>query len=61
MEMFKDFPALFVDDFNEVTEELLAANNSLFEQAQTMDMEKLSLDYWFNKAINIWQKSIKKI
>ncbi len=50
-EIFKDFPALFVDDFNEVTEELLLANDHLFQQAQTMDMEKLSLDYWFNKAI----------
>ncbi len=49
-EMFKEFPALFVKDFDEVTEELLLANDHLFQQAQTMDMNKLSLDYWFNKA-----------
>ncbi len=49
-EVFKDFPALFVNDFSEVTEELLQANEHLYKQAQTMDMEKLSLDYWFNKA-----------
>ena len=49
-EMFKDFPALFVDEFDEVTEELLTANDHLFQQAQTMDMNKLDLDYWFNKA-----------
>ncbi len=50
-EMFKEFPALFVKDFDEVTEELLLANDYLFQQAQTMDMNKLSLEYWFNQAI----------
>lgn len=49
-EMFKEFPALFVEDFSEVTEELLLANDYLFEQAQTMDMNKLTLEYWVNKA-----------
>lgn len=49
-EMFKEFPSLFVNDFSEVTEELLKANDHLYEQAQKMDMEKLSLDYWWNKA-----------
>jgi hypothetical protein len=51
-EMFKDFPALFVKDFNDVTEELLLANEHLFTQAQEMDMSKLDLDYWFNKCKN---------
>lgn len=51
-EMFKDFPALFVRDWDEVTEELLLANDYLYQQAQTMDMEKLDLDYWYNKAIH---------
>lgn len=52
-EMFKDFPCLFVDEFEEVTEELLQANQHFFEQAQTMDMEKLDLDYWFKKCTNV--------
>jgi hypothetical protein len=51
-EMFKDFPALFVKEFDEVTEELLVENDHLYQKAQSMDMEKLSLDYWFNKATN---------
>ena len=50
-EMFKDFPVLFVKDYSEVTPELLEANEHLYKQAQEMDMEKLSLDYWFNKAL----------
>lgn len=49
-EMFKDFPCLFVDDFSEVTEELLLENRHLLTEVMTMDLEKLSLDYWFNKA-----------
>lgn len=51
-EMFKDFPALFVKDWDEVTEQLLTDNEHLYQQAQEIDMNKLSLDYWFNKAIN---------
>lgn len=49
-EMFKDFPALFVKEFDEVTEELLIVNDHLYQQAQNMDMNKLDLDYWFQKA-----------
>jgi hypothetical protein len=51
-EMFKDFPALFVEDFGEVTEELLEKHEHLYQQALEMDMEKLDLDYWFKKAIS---------
>lgn len=52
-EMFKDFPCLFVNEFEDVTEELLQANQHLFEQAQSMDMGKLDLDYWFKKCTNV--------
>lgn len=52
-EMFKDFPAVFVQDWEEVTEKLLTDNEHLYQQAQEMDMNKLSLDYWFNKATNV--------
>jgi hypothetical protein len=49
-ELYKDYPVLFVKDYSEVTEELLKANEHLYQQAQVMDMRKLSLIYWFNKA-----------
>lgn len=49
-EMFKDFPCLFVSDFSDVTEELLKENDYLYQQAQNIDMEKLTLDYWFKKS-----------
>lgn len=49
-EMFKEFPCLFVDDYAEITEELLQKNDFLYQLAQQTDMNKLTLDYWFNKA-----------
>jgi hypothetical protein len=51
-EMFKDFPALFVDDYTEVTEELLKNNEHLYDEAQKTDMDKLSLDSVFSKRTN---------
>lgn len=50
-ELFKEFPVLFVDSYSQVTEELLKENDHLFQEAQKMEMRKLSLDYWFNKAL----------
>lgn len=50
-EMFKDFPALFVQEWDEVTEELLQANDHLYKQAQEMDMSKLDLNTWFTTAL----------
>ena len=40
---FKDYPALFVDDFSEVTEELLLKNEHLYQEALKIDFEKLNL------------------
>lgn len=50
-EMFKYFPALFVNEWEDVTEELLRKNDNLYERAQIYSMELLDLDYWLNKAI----------
>jgi len=49
-EMFKDFPALFVNEWEDVTEELLLANEHLFIQAQKFDMNKLDLNTWYGTA-----------
>lgn len=53
-EMFKDFPALFVKDFDEVTEELLLANDHLYQEVQSVDIEKLDLNWWFKKCTKIY-------
>lgn len=52
-EMFKDFPVLFVDDFSNITEEMLLKNENLFQEALNIDMDKLNLKKVFKKRIEI--------
>jgi len=55
--LFKDYPVLFVNDYSEVTEELLKQHDYLFERAQTFDMTELTLHEFFNKIV---ESSISK-
>ena len=50
-ELYKDLPVLFVDDYTEVTEELLIKNDHLFQQAQTMDLDGLTLPKFFDRIV----------
>lgn len=50
-ELYKDLPVLFVDDYKEVTEKLLIESDYLYQQAQIMDLTKLTLPYFFDKII----------
>ncbi len=50
-EMFKDFPVLFVDDYSEVTEELLKKSEPLYQKALTMNMDLLDLKKIFESRI----------
>ena len=50
--LFKDYPVLFVDDYSQVTEELLTENNQLFIDAQRMDLSKLDIYNFFET----WKK-----
>jgi hypothetical protein len=49
--LFKGYPVLFVNDYSQVTEDLLVENNYLFEEAQEFDMTKLTLSYFFDKIV----------
>jgi hypothetical protein len=49
--LFKDYPVLFVNDYSEVTEELLEQNEHLYQQAQQMNLDELTLSYFFDKII----------
>ena len=50
-ELYKDLPVLFVDDYSEVTEELLIEKDYLFQQAQTMDLDGLTLPKFFDRIV----------
>ncbi len=50
-EVFKNFPVLFVNDFSEITEELLMKNENLYKKVQEIDMDKLNLIKIFNERL----------
>ena len=54
--IFKGYPVLFVDDFSEVTEELLLSSDHLYKKALDMDYKKLDLSVLFDSYI---KKSLK--
>ena len=51
MDLFYDYPVLWVHDYAEVTEDLLKLNNHLFEEAQEMDLLPLTLPTFFDNII----------
>ena len=51
-EMFKEFPVLFVDDFEEVTEELLLKNSDLYDEAQNINPDLLDIDKIYDLRCN---------
>lgn len=55
--LFRDYPVLFVDDFLEVTEDLLISNQHLFERMQKISLDDLDIQNFYDKIVN---ESIKK-
>ena len=49
--LFKGYPTLFVDNFKEVTRELLEQNDHLYKAAQEIDPRKLDLGFLFKSYI----------
>ena len=49
--LMADFPVLFVDDWPQVTEELLKASDHLYQKAQTMDLSRLDLVKIYNNIV----------
>lgn len=47
--VFKGFPVLFVDSFNDLTQKLLEENEHLYQEALNIDMNKLDLDEIFKQ------------
>ena len=49
--LFKDFPVLFVDSYQDINEEFLINHNHLFEMAVNLDINKLDLNLIFKKHV----------
>ena len=50
-ELYKDYPVLFVDDYAEITEQLLIDSDYLFQDAQKIDLNNLDLNNFFNMTL----------
>ena len=50
-ELYKNYPVLFVDKYEDVTEKLLVENEHLFQKAKTFDFTELSLPHFYDKII----------
>lgn len=50
--LYMDYPVLFVDRYEDVSEQLLVENNHLYERAQIMDLSELTLPKFFDKIVN---------
>ena len=54
MDLFYDYPVLWVHDYADITEDLLKDNNHLYEEAQEMDLSPLTLPNFFDKIVNTY-------
>jgi hypothetical protein len=50
--IFYGIPVLFVESFSEVTEDLLIANNHLFEQMQTIDLNRFDIRNYYQHLLS---------
>ena len=55
--LFENLPVLFVDNYSDVSEELLAKNNHLFEDALTFDVRRLDLNVLFSEKVECCLKN----
>jgi hypothetical protein len=55
--LYKDYPVLFVNDYSEITQELLENNENLYCKALEMDLSELTLPNFFDKIVD---KSLKE-
>jgi hypothetical protein len=54
--LFKDYPVLFVDSYGDINEDILINNEHLYQEALNIDLNKLDLNYLFNKTLNKYLK-----
>ena len=57
--IFEGFPVLMVNDFTEVTAELLENNDHLYQQALNLDMSKLDIKVIYDNIISEVEEKIR--
>lgn len=56
--LMKGWPVLFVDDWKEITEELLIASDHLYQEAQKMGLSKLDLNKIYTEILDKYSKML---
>jgi hypothetical protein len=56
--LFQNFPVLFVNDFSDISYDMLIQNDHLYYEALSFDMRKLDLNHLFQQAV---EKSLTHI
>ena len=54
LELFKDYPVLWVSGYEDITQDLLQLNNHLYEEAQEMDLTPLTLPTFFDNIVKTY-------
>ena len=52
LDLFQDYPVLWVSGYEDITEDMLELNNHLYEEAQEMDLTPLTLHGFFDNIVN---------
>ena len=52
IKLYSELPVLWIDEYSNLTEELLISKNFLFEDAQKMNLNKYFLPNYFNELVN---------
>lgn len=55
--LLRDYPVLFVNDYSEITEELLISNQQLFDKMQEINLDDLDIQNFYDRIVN---NSLKK-
>lgn len=51
-ELYKDYPVLFVEKYEDVTEDLLIKNEYLYEKANSINIDKLTLPKFYDNIVD---------
>jgi ABC-type antimicrobial peptide transport system permease subunit len=58
-ELYKNYPVLFVDQYTDVTEELLKNNDFLYKKSKNLDISDLTLPKFYDNIVDKYKKDIK--
>ena len=55
--LMEGFPVLYINEWSEITEELLKASDHLYQQAQEMSLKKLDLNLIFKSIVSSYENN----